>query len=29
MDDQAQGLLDVAASVLGELDLEAVIDRLL
>ena len=29
MDEQAQGLLDVAAGVLGELDLEVVIDRLL
>ena len=29
MDEQTQGLLDVAASVLGELDLEVVIDRLL
>ena len=29
MDEQAQSLLDVAASVLGELDLEVVIDRLL
>ena len=29
MDDQAQSLLDVAASVLGELDLELVVDRLL
>ena len=29
MDERAQGLLDVAAGVLGELDLEVVIDRLL
>ena len=29
MDEQAQGLLDVAGSVLGELDLEVVVDRLL
>ena len=29
MDEQAQDLLDVAASVLGELDLEVVVDRLL
>ena len=29
MDDQAQSLLDVAGSVLGELDLEVVVDRVL
>ena len=29
MDEQARGLLDIAGSVLGELDLEVVVDRLL
>jgi hypothetical protein len=29
MDEQARSLLDIAGSVLGELDLEVVIDRVL